>query len=527
MPGRFHKFLLVIVALIGGMRLDCTFRAPGKDDALIWIANLPPAELALRAVDTALFEPGYRHARELALTWQNYADTFLKDEKRATDLEALVNSPAITAFLKDPESSLSPAFAAEAARLLNEYQNGSFKAWRLRTLAGKVVLQKNAESLATLDISETRREITARYVTVPISSAGFNYSLDAEWDISRLHDFPLTLATSEFLSVHTEAENNVIALPEATALPDGVFQFVSGSKFIAPSYGVHAGMRVISAKSDSLRLYICYPFAGYLFYTVRGAVVALMLFGLIFALSKIKNARAVAGHVLENRSGRWLEQHYSESLTLNERALDLSEKATGLVSQIKERDAAVIAELGGHIQHLTRAIRTESERAISEPSKPAGNVAGAPVAAIKRPLHKKAVYKEPILIDGDHKSAIEVSVELDMPLTDEKELTKDQKVAYVSSLKQRARAKSSQKDFVHDESLDQFDYVPAEPMPMPVAPVKPLKDAPDDADLEYVQKFRYTGKTRVLPMAETVAKTQAFHLREDLHTSNLVIGEEE
>jgi hypothetical protein len=518
---------LLLVALVGGMRLDCSVSMPTKASVQAWFENQPAAELAIRAVDTVLFEPGYRHARELANHWKAYADTFVKDERRAIDLEALVNSPAVTAFLKDPESSLAPVFAVETARLFNEYNNATFKAWRLRTLAGKVVLQKNGGALTGLDISETRREITARFVTVPISSAGFNYSFDAEWDITRLHDFPLTQASSEFLYVQTDAENNLIAVPEGAQLPNSVFQFVSGAKFIAPAYGVHAGMRVLSMRSDDVRLFICYPFAGYLFYAVRGAVVVLVLFALFFALSKIKSARTVADHVLENRSGRWLEQHYSESLTLNERALDLSDKATGLVAQIKERDAAVIAELGGHIQHLTRAIRTESERAMIDSATAPGSKVVAEAPAVKRPLHKKAVYKDPILIEGDHKPAIEVSVELDLPLTDEKELSKEQKVAYVSSLKQRARAKTSQKEFVHDEALDQFDYVPADPMPMPVTPVKPLKDAPDDADLEYVQKFRYTGKTRVLPMAETVSKAQAFHLREDLHAKDLVIGEEE
>lgn len=527
MRRHFYQRFLLVVTLLGGLRLDCSASMPTRESVQAWFENQPAAELAIRAVDTALFEPGYRHARELANHWKAYTSTFVKDEKRAADLEALVNSPAVTAYLKDPESSLAPVFSVEAARLFNEYNNATFKAWRVRTLAGKVVLQKNGAALAALDISETRREITARFVTVPISSAGFNYSFDAEWDITRLHDFPLSQASSEFLYVQTDAENNLIAVPEGTPLPDTVFQFVSGAKFIAPTYGVHSGMRVLSANSGGLKLFVCYPFAGYLFYAVRGTVVALMLFALIFALTKIKSARTVAGHVLENRSGRWLEQHYSESLTLNERALDLSDKAAGLVSQIKERDAAVIAELGGHIQHLTRAIRTESERAMIGSETTSGNKGVPQVPAVKRPLHKKAVYKDPILIEGDHKPAIEVSVELDLPLTDEKELSKEQKVAYVSSLKQRARAKTSQKEFVHDEALDQFDYVPADPMPMPVAPVKPLKDAPDDADLEYVQKFRYTGKTRVLPMAETVSKTQAFHLREDLHAKDLVIGEEE
>ena len=80
---------------------------------------------------------------------------------------------------------------------------------------------------------------------------------------------------------------------------------------------------------------------------------------------------------------------------------------------------------------------------------------------------------------------------------------------------------------MHDESLDHFDYVPADPVPVPSAPVKALKDSPDEADLEYVQKFRYTGKARVLPMAETIHKTRAFHLREDLNVHSLVLGEEE
>lgn len=521
------RFFLLIVALAGGVRLNCALPDLSKEAVKSWFGGLPASEIAIRSVDTLLFEPGYRHASDLAAHWKTYADAFVKDEKRAADLEALVNSPAVTAFLKDPESSLAPAFSAEAAKLLNEYNNGAFKAWRLRTLSGKVVLQKNAADLAGLDISETRREITARFVTVPISSAGFNYSLDAEWDISRLSDFPLTQINSEFLYVQTDAEKNLIGLPEGAQLPDAAFRFVSGTKFIAEGHGFHDGFRILMARSGDMTLYVCYPFAGYAFYIVRGLIAVLIIFGFFYALTKLKTARDVAQHVLENRNGKWLEQHYNESLNVSERALELSEKATGLVTQIKERDAAVIAELGGHIQHLTRAIRTESERAQVQVNTPAVTTGTGAAAGVKRPLHKKAVYREPILIENDVKPDIVVNIELDLPLTDEKELSRDQKVAYVSSLKQRARAKSAQKDFVHDESLDHFDYVPADPVPVPSAPVKALKDSPDEADLEYVQKFRYTGKARVLPMAETIHKTRAFHLREDLNVHSLVLGEEE
>jgi hypothetical protein len=63
------------------------------------------------------------------------------------------------------------------------------------------------------------------------------------------------------------------------------------------------------------------------------------------------------------------------------------------VTQIKERDAAVIAELGGHIQHLTRAIRTESERAQVQVNTPAVTTGTGAAAGVKRPLHKKAVYQ--------------------------------------------------------------------------------------------------------------------------------------
>ena len=156
------RFFLLIVALAGGVRLNCALPDLSKEAVKSWFGGLPASEIAIRSADTLLFEPGYRHASDLAAHWKTYADAFVKDEKRAADLEALVNSPAVTAFLKDPESSLAPAFSAEAAKLLNEYNNGAFKAWRLRTLSGKVVLQKNAADLAGLDISETRRDITAR-----------------------------------------------------------------------------------------------------------------------------------------------------------------------------------------------------------------------------------------------------------------------------------------------------------------------------------------------------------------------------
>ncbi len=530
MQRQYYRFFLLALAFLGTARFECAYRLPWQktDPSQATPATLPPTETALRLVDLLLFEPGYRQARELATTWKAYADAFVKDEKRAADLEALANSPAILAFLKDPESQLASAFSAEATRLLNEYGNAAFLAWRLRTLTGKVVLQNKAERLASLDISETRREINARFITIPIANSGFNFSLDAEWDISRLPDFPLTQINSEFLYVQTDADKKLIGLPEGTQLPDSAFRFVSGGGFIAPAHGLHDGYRIVATHSGDLTLYLCYPFAGYLFYAVRGLIVALMISGIIFGLTKLSAARDAARHVLENRSGRWLEQHYSESLAISERAIDLNDKANSLVTQIKERDSAVISELGGHIQQLTRAIRTESERsAISASTGTSVSQPARSDTGVVRPMHKKAVYREPILIDNDVKSAVEVQIDLDLPLKDEKELTKEQKAAYVTSLRRRAQEKTGAREFIHDETLDNFDYTPPEPMPMPSVAMKEITGSPDAADLEYVQKFRYTGKTRVLPMAEDKQKTAALHMHEDLHVKNLVILEDE
>lgn len=530
MQQQIYRVFLLALAFLGPTRFDCTNRLPWQQADLPQQRQaVPPIEIALRAVDLILFEPGYRQARALASTWKTYADGFLKDEKRAADLEALANSPAVLGFLRDPESRLAASFSAESTRLMNEYGNGAFKAWRLRTLTGKVVLQNKGDELRALDISETRREINSHFITVPIANTGFNYSLDAEWDISRLPDFPLTQINSEFLYVQTDVDKKLIGIPEGTQLPDSAFRFVSGGAFIAPGHGLHEGYRIIATESGDLKLFLCYPFAGYWFYAVRGSILILMFSAFVYGLVKLGSAREAARHVLENRSGRWLEQHYSESLSISERAIDLNDQASGLVTQIKERDAAVIAELGGHIQHLTRTIRTESERGAITAGAPTTSQSSSvkSESGFLRPMHKKAVYREPIIIENEVKSGVEVEIDLDLPLKDEKELTRDQKTAYVTSLRRRAQDKSGAKEFIHDESIDNFDYVAPDPMPMPSIAMKEIKGTPDAADLEYVQKFRYAGKARVLPMAEDKRKSAALHMHEDLHVKNLVIIEDE
>jgi hypothetical protein len=102
------RFFLLIVALAGGVRLNCALPDLSKEAVKSWFGGLPASEIAIRSADTLLFEPGYRHASDLAAHWKTYADAFVKDEKRAADLEALVNSPAVTAFLKDPRKFSGP-----------------------------------------------------------------------------------------------------------------------------------------------------------------------------------------------------------------------------------------------------------------------------------------------------------------------------------------------------------------------------------------------------------------------------------
>jgi|GEM_PF-4408933 len=528
--------LSLFISLAAFARFQCDWKVPfSAENREPSVTNeIPFADKALRAADFTLMEPGYAQAREISQRWQSYTSAFGTDDKRAKELEILANEPAITGLLNDPDGALAPVFRIEARRVLDEFGNRALVAWRLRALNGKVILGHQESRLRSAADAEMRREITPRYFTIPIRGTGFNFSLDAEWDISRLSDFPLSQVNSEYLFFQTDHNLNLIALPDGSRLPDAAYRFVSGNKFIAEPYGVRHGMRVLAVKSPDHYLIICYPFAGYLFYAVRGGLLILLLVALIFAAAKLRSLRSAAKHVLENRSGQWLEQHYEQSLSLTEKAVSITDKSLAVAEQLKQRETEVIAELGRQLGNMNRNIAAQTRQLIDEtlqakePVKSLSSVGAPQPQAIVRPLHKKVVRKEAIILDGDVNPEIRVSIELDLPLADERQLPPEGKAALVSSLKRKAREKSALPDFIHDERIDNYDYVPPEPMPLPVVtPAAEAQGEPDTANLEYVQKFRYAGKTRVLPMAAVPAKSPVLNVREDLHREQLIVSEEE
>lgn len=531
-----RTFVFLLLCLAASARFQCDWKMPfsGENKAESLGLEIPFSDKALRAVDFALMEPGYGQAREISQRWQSYTSAFSHDEKRAKELEVLANEPAITGLLNDPDGALAPVFRAEARRVLDEFGNRALVAWRLRALNGKVLLGHEEKRLKSSEDAVMRRDITPRFITIPIQGTGFNYSLDAEWDISRLADFPLSQVNSEYLFFQTDHNLNLIALPDGSRLPDVAYRFVSGNKFISEPHGVQHGMRVVAVKSTDHFLIICYPFAGYLFYAVRGGLVILLLVALVFALAKLRSLRSAAKHVLENRSGQWLQQHYEQSLSLTEKAVSITDKSLAITEQLKQRETEVIAELGRALGNMNRSITEQTRQLIDEtlkakePAKSAPSSGMSQPQTIVRPLHKKTVRKEAIILEGDGNPEIRVSIELDLPLADEKQLPPEGKAALVSSLRRQAREKSALPDFIHDERIDNYDYVPPEPMPLPVVtPAAEAQGEPDTANLEYVQKFRYAGKTRVLPMAAVPAKNPVLNVREDLHREQLIIAEDE
>lgn len=529
MPARNSIRNLLLLALVTTTSLQAALPFTGPAD-IAAADQVPAGERALRLADTLLLEPGYRRARNLAAEWHRYVSGFVADEKQAQQIETLANERAILYFLRETEGSLAPAFAKEAERVLNQFGNGALVAWRLRSLAGKVVLAHNAERLKDLDTSETRREIGARYLTVPISGAGFNFSLDAEWDVTRLPNYPLTEANSEFLFIQTDNELRLTGRAEYRQLPDSAYRFISGDKFTALPYLVQNGMRILPVSAGDMRLFICYPFAGYLFYALRGTVALLLLVSLVIAVRGIRSLRATVKDVLENRQGRWLGEHYEKSLSLNEQALKVTDRSVALVSEIKDRDAALISDLGRKLGEITSGIEEQTrfliEEAVSR-QKPAPATAAVPTG-VQRPLHRKPAPKAPIIIDGSAPGDVQVSIELDLPLTDEKQLTPHAKAEYVSSLRRRAMEKTGQREYVHDEKIDNYDFTPEDPVALPQKPAFEPRDIPDSSDLEYVQKFRYSGKPRVLPLEVKPANSAGLRMREDLHQQELVVtGEEE
>ncbi len=527
-----RSFFLIFISMAASVRFQCDWKTAfsGENSPAADEIHLPFSDMALRAADFLLMEPGYGQAREISDRWQGYTSAFAHSEKRAKELEILANEPAITGLLNDPEGALAPVFRTEARRVLDEFGNRALVAWRLRALNGRVILSHEEKRLKSSEDAVTRREITPRFFTIPIQGTGFNFSLDAEWDISRLADFPLSQVNSEYLFFQTDHGLKLIALPDGLRLPDAAYRFVSGNRFIAEPHSVQHGMRVVAVKSQDHFLIICYPFAGYAFYAVRGGLLLLLLSALIFAVAKLRSLRNAAKHVLENRTGQWLEQHYAQSLSLTEKAVSITDTSLAVNRQLKQRESEVFAELGRQLSGITEQTRQLIDEALTarEPSKSPAPAELSKNGTIVRPLHKKAVHKEAIILEGNVNPEIRVSIELDLPLADEKQLSPEGKAALVSSLRRKAREKSTLPDFIHDERIDNYDYVAPEPMPLPViTAASDAQSAPDATNLEYVQKFRYAGKTRVLPMAAVAAKNPVLNVREDLHREQLIIAEDE
>jgi hypothetical protein len=491
--------------------------------------NLPLTENLMRFADLVLMEPGYAQARELATRWKNHVEGFATSAERGTILENLANSRAIVSYLKSPDGPLAPIFEIEAQNILSHFGNGALRAWRFRSLEGKILLAHNAKDLEKLDTSVARREIGPRYFMIPLSSMGFNYSLDAEWDITRLPDYPLSQVNSEYFFLQTDSDYHVTGMGGQVQFPDSLYQFVSGDKFLVEPSGIQNGFRFYQTKVSEQNLIICYPFAGYSFYVIRGLLAFLLLAGLIWLITKLSTLRKISNHVLENRSGQWLTEHYQQSLQINERALGLADKTAEVVTVIKNREQEVFSELGRQLQRMndTFAHQTEQiEMAVATGASKSRVAIKSPQdsSEIIRPLHKKTVRKAAILIDSTLSPEVDVSIELDLPLTDEKPRAPAAKAGYLQSLKRRASEKKDTRDFVHDELLDNYDYTPPEPMPLPDIS---LPTGADTADLDYVQKFRYSGKTRVLPMAAPEADQRTLRMREDLAQQRLVVSEDE
>lgn len=530
-----RTLLICSLSLMAFARFRCDFKLPfsfGGTQEKTPAEQLPVSERLMRAADLILMEPGYAQARELSAKWKTYISAFLTDERRAAELEALANEPAIVAYLKDSDGPLAPVFEKEARRLIDSYGRQVFKAWRLRTLAGKVILAESPKRLADLDTSVVRREIGPRFITIPISGTGFNFSLDAEWDITRLPDFPLSQINSEYFFLQVDNGMNLAAVAAPGSIPDAAFRFISGGKFIAQPHGVQNGMRVVISSATDFHLIICYPFAGIYFYLVRGVVAVLLIIAFIILAIKLASLRKAAEHVIENRPGKWLEGHYQQSLGMHEKALGLTDKSIAAISDIKERDAQIFRELGTHLQELSYNFTQQTERMLRmQASATAANTTAQHAAParepVTRPMHKKAVHKAPIIIPADLKPEIEVAIELDLPLSDEKKLTSADKATFISSLKRRAQAKSAGKEFIHDEKIDNYDFVPEPPLPIPEITPPASGKVDDKADLEYVQKFRYQSKTRVLPMTAAPEKPQTLQMREDLKNEILTIHDDE
>ncbi|MBV6493100.1 MAG: hypothetical protein LDLANPLL_01115 [Turneriella sp.] len=465
--------------------------------------GLPTTEKLWRIADVLLYEPGYAQARMLASDWETYTQKITHAEREAHLLDTLANDPTILNFLKEKKPLPSSTLERDTATLLDNFANGALKAWRLRDIYQKTILERDVRRLSSIDTTIVRREIGKRYFTIPITGAGSNYILDGEWDITRLPDFPLSHANSEYLFLTTDKELNVLALGKkgGTFLQDTAW-FKNG-KFASPLYGLFRGQRIFALHEKDFIFIVVYPFAGILFYIIRAVIFLLLLTAAPVTFIKLKAIRRSAKNASENGSRNWVQEHYAKSLTMNADALKLGDKALGVVSSLKERELQILNEFGKHLTELNTNLSTQTRRILDET---ATTPQTQPLPRLqptkkKAPLYKKHVFKEPIRIEGKEGSEVEVSIELDLPLSDEKELSPAEKSTYIGSLRRRAREKmKTGHDYIPDETVENYNFNVEPPLPLPKPKDIPEEKTPKNIDVDAIQNFKYSGKNRVLPI---------------------------
>ncbi|MCS6972330.1 MAG: hypothetical protein NZL89_04825, partial [Leptospiraceae bacterium] len=256
-----------------------------------------------------------------------------------------------------------------------------------------------------------------------------------------------------------------------------------------------------------------------------GVLVGLLLVAAIWLLLGCKRALYWWHHREQSDPYRWLPQHYEESLELNRKAVAGGERSLQFIGELQERQVALLGELGKKLGELKAGLEEQLQAVVGQITKPQKTAVTPPSAEQKpvTPLHRPAP-KPPILIDPSAPGDIEISVELDLPLQEEKQLAPEDKKQLVRSLRRRAQEKAERADFIRDEAIENYNYVPEEPLPEP----KPTPArVSGGADLDYLQKFRYTPRTQVLRLEPSKAKKPSLRIREELEQSMLVVAEEE
>lgn len=495
--------LYIVAILAATLRLQCSFvsslEAPG---GVFSAQKVPISERFLRTADTLLMEPGYQRAKSAMRDWAEYVTTLSSEKNLLTEIEPLVNHPAIVGYVQNPHGPLAQTFEQELNRTLESFGNGALIAWRVRTFDGKTIISHNETELPVFRHTELKRKISPDAFSIPIEALGNNYTLDAKWNITRLSSFPLTRINSEFLFIQTTPDLEIVSR-EAKVRSNENRLFVSEGKYTGPLWGINNGARVLMADAQGLKLIVLYPFAGYLFYGIRGGLALFFVVVLIFSLFKLRSLMRGTKTALDERESRWIGAHYDQSLSLHQKALGLTDRSVSLVEEIKVRDASALKELGVKLTEITSSIEEETRILIREALAAQTKAELPPVSKEptlqNKPLHKRSLDRPAIRIPATEGTQIQVSIEMDLKLESEKETPREKKAAYVTSLRRQASLKSREKEFIHDEELDNYDYTPEAPLPLPEKPTG-KKGAPNVDDLEVLDKFRYESKPRVLPM---------------------------